>query len=54
MAKNNKDSLAVTKRLNNENATLKKHLQEDDIEYIKSSLVAKKTVDFLVANAQIV
>lgn len=32
----------------------KKHLQEDDIEYIKSTLIAKKTVDFLVAHAQIV
>jgi trigger factor len=31
----------------------KKHLQDDDIEYIKSSLVARKTVDFLVANAQL-
>lgn len=32
----------------------KKHLQEDDIEYIKSTLIAKKTVDFLIANAQLV
>lgn len=32
----------------------KKHLGEDDIEYIKRNLVMKKTVDFLVENAKIV
>lgn len=32
----------------------KKHLKEDDIEYIKSNLTARKTVDFLVASAAIV
>ncbi|MCX8131338.1 MAG: trigger factor [Clostridia bacterium] len=32
----------------------KKHLKEDDIEYIKNSLVMKKTVDFIVENAKIV
>jgi len=30
----------------------KKHLKEDDIEYIKRSLVAEKTVDFLVKNSK--
>ena len=32
----------------------KKHLREDDIQYIKESLATKKTVDFLVENAKIV
>lgn len=32
----------------------KKHLNEDDIEYIKESLKVKKTVDFLVENAKFV
>ncbi|RCX13541.1 trigger factor [Anaerobacterium chartisolvens] len=32
----------------------KKHLGQDDIEYIKRNLVMKKTVDFLVENAKIV
>lgn len=32
----------------------KKHLKEDDIEYIKNNLVMKKTIDFLVSNAKIV
>lgn len=31
----------------------KKHLKEDDIEYISSGLAIKKTVDFLVENAKI-
>ncbi|MCR4436212.1 MAG: trigger factor [Clostridiales bacterium] len=31
----------------------KKHLAEEDIEYIKENLVVRKTVDFLVANAKI-
>jgi len=31
----------------------KKHLKKDDIEYIKSSLIAKKTMDFLTENAKI-
>jgi trigger factor len=32
----------------------KKHLKEDDIEYIKNNLVMKKTIDFLVESAKIV
>ena len=32
----------------------KKHLKDDDIEYIKGNLNIRKTVDFLVANAKIV
>jgi len=32
----------------------KKHLREDDIEYIKENIVIKKTVDFLVGNAVLV
>lgn len=32
----------------------KKHLREDDIEYIKGNLVIRKTVDYLVENAKIV
>ena len=32
----------------------KKHLKEDDIEYIKNNLIMKKTIDFLVSNAKIV
>jgi len=32
----------------------RKHLQPDDIEYIRSTLVAKKTVDFLVENAKLI
>ena len=32
----------------------KKHLREDDIEYIKGNLVARKTVDFLIENSKIV
>jgi len=32
----------------------KQHLKPDDIEYIRSTLVAKKTVDFLVENAKLV
>lgn len=31
----------------------KKHLREDDIEYIKGNIVIKKTVDFLIENAKI-
>jgi len=31
----------------------KQHLKPDDIEYIRSTLVAKKTVDFLVENAKL-
>lgn len=31
----------------------KKHLREDDIEYIKGNIVVKKTVDFLIENAKI-
>ena len=31
----------------------KKHLREDDIEYIMSGIVVKKTVDFLVENAKL-
>lgn len=33
---------------------LRQHLRPDDIEYIRSNLVAKKTVDFLVENAKLV
>jgi trigger factor len=32
----------------------KKHLHEDDIEYIKRNLVMKKTVDFIVQNAKVI
>lgn len=32
----------------------KKHLKNDDIEYIKSNLIAKKTIKFLTENAKIV
>ncbi len=32
----------------------KQHLKPDDIEYIRSTLVAKKTVDFLVENAKLI
>ncbi|HEX3027993.1 MAG TPA: trigger factor [Clostridia bacterium] len=32
----------------------KKHLKNDDIEYIKSNLIAKKTINFLTENAKIV
>lgn len=32
----------------------RKQLREDDLEYIKSTLVSKKTVEFLVANARMV
>ena len=32
----------------------RKQLKEDDMDYIKSTLVAKKTVEFLVANAKLV
>ena len=32
----------------------KKHLKDDDIEYIKNNLIMKKTIDFLVQNAIIV
>ncbi len=32
----------------------KQHLQPDDIEYIRSTLVARKTVDFLVENAKLI
>lgn len=32
----------------------KKHLREDDIEYIKGNLVMKKTVDFIVQNAKLI
>jgi trigger factor len=32
---------------------LRKQLKDDDLEYIKSTLVAKKTVDFLVASAKL-
>lgn len=32
----------------------KKHLKEDDIEYIKGNIVARKTIDLLVASAKIV
>lgn len=32
----------------------KQHLKDEDIEYIKNGLVARKTVDFLVANARLV
>jgi len=32
----------------------RKHLQPEDIEYIRSTLVAKKTVDFLVENAKLI
>ena len=32
----------------------KKHLKDDDIEYIKGDLISKKTVDLLVANVKII
>jgi trigger factor len=32
----------------------KKHLKDEDIEYIKNNLIMKKTIDFLVSNAKIV
>lgn len=32
----------------------KKHLKQDDIEYIKGNLTARKTVDFLVQNAKLI
>jgi len=32
----------------------RQHLKDDDIEYIRSNLVMRKTVDFLVENAQLV
>ncbi|MDF2524480.1 MAG: trigger factor [Clostridiales bacterium] len=32
----------------------KKHLREDDIEYIKGNIEIKKTIDFLIENAKIV
>lgn len=32
----------------------RQHLQPDDIEYIRSTLVARKTVDFLVENAKLI
>ncbi len=32
----------------------RKHLQPDDIEYIRSTLVARKTVDFLIENAKLI
>jgi trigger factor len=32
----------------------KKHLKEDDIEYIKSNLIMKKSIELLVKNAKIV
>lgn len=32
----------------------KKHLQPDDIEYIKGNMISNKTIDFLVKNAQLV
>lgn len=38
---------------NQKEEDFKKHLREDDIEYIKSNLSLKKTVDFLVENARI-
>ena len=30
-----------------------KLLRDDDIEYIKSTIIARKTIDFLVENAKI-
>ena len=32
----------------------RKQLKEDDMDYIKSTLVARKTVEFLVTNAKLV
>ena len=32
----------------------RQHLQPDDIEYIRSTLVARKTVDFLLENAKLI
>ena len=32
----------------------KKQLREDDIDYIRSNLVAKKTIEFLMENAKLV
>lgn len=42
----------MAKRYNQTADELKKHLREDDIEYIKNSIERRKTVDLLVENAK--
>jgi len=50
----NKEISRLAENYNQKEEEFRKHLSEDDIEYIRSGLKISKTVDFLVANAKIV
>jgi len=49
----NEEAEKIAKSYNMEHEDFKKHLRDDDIEYIKATILFKKAVDFLVQNAKI-
>ncbi|WP_265445579.1 trigger factor [Acetivibrio straminisolvens] len=49
----NEEAEKIAKSYNMEQEDFKKHLRDDDIEYIKATILFKKAVDFLVQNAKI-
>ena len=44
----------IAEKYNQSEEDFRQHLKPEDIEYIRNTLVARKTVDFLVANAKLI
>ncbi|HHV30282.1 trigger factor [Acetivibrio mesophilus] len=49
----NEETEKIAKSYNMEQEDFKKHLRDDDIEYIKATILLRKSVEFLVQNAKI-